>query len=216
MVCSMPETLLSRAPTERTPNPFAAASLPPAREWLTSVGLAKDGLYLSSILATPRLFISDVASAGSPTLLTQHGIGAILSLVPQPFERMTVSASSSSDLERYRVTQSNQAPYKDPNLARYYISLSDDGTNSASQLIAAFKLLQDICRAHRDTGILVHCQAGLSRSVSLVAALIAKSQSWSFQEAVEYVADYRQVGIHEDLAITLANALRIKLDREVA
>lgn len=193
-------------------NPFDGATLPPAREWLTSLGFAHDGLYLSPILEYPRIFISDVASAGARPLLVEHKIGAILSLVPQPFERMTLPDRDSTSLERYRVTQSSHAPYNDPNLARYYISLRDDGTNTPEQLRAAFGLLEDVCRAHSETGILVHCQAGISRSVSLVAALVAKSLKCSFEAGVEAVAKHRHVGIHEDFARSLTQALGIPLD----
>ena len=116
--------------------PFEGASLPPVREWLATLELAKEGLYLSPILEIPRLFISDVASAGSSALLSQNKIGAILSLVPQPFERMILSEIQSSSLERYRVLRSTHGPYNDPNVARYHISLRDDGSNTPQQLIA--------------------------------------------------------------------------------
>jgi hypothetical protein len=162
-------------PASQTRSLFEGASLPLVREWLTSFELTKEGLYLSSVLETPRLFISDVASAGARELLANHQIGAILSLVPQPFERMTLSDPKSESIDRYRVTDSTHGPYKNPNLARYFICLRNDGTNTLQQLIAAFELLEDICRVHPETGILVHCQAGLSRSVSLVAALVVKS-----------------------------------------
>ena len=201
-------------PASQTRSPFEGASLPTGREWLTSFELAKEGLYLSSVLETPRLFISDLASAGARELLATHQIGAILSLVPQPFERMTLSDPKGESIDRYRVTDSTHGPYKNPNLARYYISLRDDGTNTPQQLIAAFELLEDICRVHPETGILVHCQAGLSRSVSLVAALVAKSLKCTFEDAVRSLAKHRQVGIHEDLAVTLTHALGIQLDRE--
>jgi len=202
-------------PAHPTPSrqPFEGVSLPTVREWLTTLELGKDGLYLSSILETPRLFISDVASAGSRELLSQNKIGAILSLVPQPFERMIPSEVHSSSLERHRVLRSTHAPYNDPNITRYYISLRDDGTNTSEQLVAAFELLEDICRAHPEKGILVHCQAGISRSVSLVAALVAKSMKCSFEEAVQIVAKHRHVGIHEDFARTLTQALGIQLDK---
>ena len=203
-------------PAHSTParQPFEGVSLPPAREWLTTLELGREGLYLSPILDTPRLFISDVASAGAKPLLHENNIGAILSLVPQPFERMTFSSSPDASIERYRVTQSSHAPYNDPNVARYYISLRDDGTNTPEQLVAAFELLGDICRTHSETGILVHCQAGISRSVSLVAALVAKSLKCSFEAAVAAVAKHRHVGIHEDFATSLTQALGIPLDSD--
>lgn len=200
-------------PASQPQNPFEGASLPPAREWLTSFEFAKEGLYLSPVLETPRIFISDVASAGARELLVDHQIGAILSLVPQPFERITLSEAPGTSIDRYRVTDTTHGPYKDPNLVRYYIALRDDGTNTPQQLRAAFGLLEDICRAHPNTGILVHCQAGLSRSVSLVAALVAKSLKCTFEDAVRSLAKHRVVGIHEDLAMTLTHALEIKLER---
>lgn len=201
-------------PAAQTRNPFQGASLPAAREWLTSFELAKEGLHLSHVLETPRIFISDVASAGARDLLAHHQIGAILSLVPQPFERMTLSEAKGATIDRYRVTDTTHGPYNDPNLTRYYIPLSDDGKNTPQQLRAAFELLEDICRAHPGTGILVHCQAGLSRSVSLVAALVAKSLKCTFEDAVRSLATHRVVGIHEGLAVTLTHALGIQLDRD--
>ena len=208
----MTDTTMTSLHTTPSRHPLEGASLPPVREWLTTLELAKEGLYLSPILETPRLFISDVASAGSSALLSQHKIGAILSLVPQPFERMIPSEVHTSSLERYRVLRSTHAPYNDSNITRYYISLRDDGTNTPEQLVAAFELLEDICRAHPEMGILVHCQAGISRSVSLVAALVAKSMKCSFEEAVQGVAKHRHVGIHEEFAESLTKALGIQLD----
>ena len=208
----MPETATTASHSTPSQHPFEGASLPPVREWLATLELAKEGLYLSPILETPRLFISDVASAGASALLSQYKIGAILSLVPQPFERMIPSEVHTSPLERYRVLRSTHAPYNDPNITRYYISLRDDGTNTSEQLVAAFELLEDICRAHPEKGILVHCQAGISRSVSLVAALIAKSMKCSFEEGVRAVAKNRHVGISEDFAESLTKALGIPLD----
>ena len=208
----MPEPATTTLHAIPSQPPFEGASLPPVREWLTTLELAKEGLYLSSILETPRLFISDVASAGAGALLAENRIGAILSLVPQPFERMIPSEIDSSSLERYRVLRSTHAPYNNPNIARYFISLRDDGTNSPEQLVAAFELLEEICRAHSENGILVHCQAGISRSVSLVACLVAKSLKCSFEEGVRAVAKHRHVGIHEDFARTLTRALGIELD----
>jgi len=202
------------APASQNRAPFEGASLPSVREWLTSFELAKQGLYLSLVLETPRLFISDVASAGARELLAHHQIGAILSLVPQPFERVTLSEAKGASIDRYRVTDTTHGPYKDPNLARYYISLADDGTNTPQPLRAAFELLEDICRTHPNTGILVHCQAGLSRSVSLVAALVAKSLKCTFEDAVRAIGKHRVIGIHEDLALTLTHALGIQLDRD--
>ena len=194
-------------------HPWDQATLPPSRAWLSTNGFSKDGLYFNQILDSPRILISDVASAGDPTLLTQHKIGAILSLVAQPFERFALHQNPANTLESYLVVDSNCAAYKNGCLDRYYFKLSDDGTNTPQQLIAAFELLQEICRTYKDKAILVHCQAGLSRSVSLVAALIAKSERCSFQEAALMVAEHRFIGIHEDLAITLCKALEIKLDR---
>ena len=208
----MLEKATTTSHTTPSRNPLDGASLPPVREWLTTLELAKEGLYLSPILETPRLFISDVASAGASALLSQNKIGAILSLVPQPFERMIPSEVHTSPLERHRVLRSTHAPYNDPSIARYYFSLRDDGTNTPEQLIAAFELLEDICRAHSDTGILVHCQAGISRSVSLVAALVAKSLKCSFEEGVQAVSKHRHVGIHEEFAESLTKALGIQLD----
>jgi protein-tyrosine phosphatase len=127
---------------------------------------------------------------------------------------MTLSAAEGASINRYRVTDTTHGPYKNSNLARYFISLRDDGTNTPQQLLAAFELLEDICRTHAKTGILVHCQApGLSRSVSLVAALVAKSLKCSFEEAVRSLALHRHVGIHEDLALTLTHATGIQLDK---
>lgn len=196
------------------PNPLAFATLPPSRAWLVDTSCGREGLYLSQVLDSPQIFISDVASAGDPTLLARHNIGAIVSFVTQPFERLSLVESPATFLDRYRVADTNCGAYREANIARYYLKLTDDGKNSSEQLVAAFDLLQEVCRTYQDTPILVHCNAGLSRSVALVTALVAKSQKFSFQEAALLVSQHRQIGINEDLARPLCDVLGIDLDQK--
>lgn len=210
----MASIFVSTPPATQPQYSLSEGVLPPSRTWLSCMKSAQEGLWLSHILNSPRLFISDLASAGSAELLTQYKIGAMLSLELQPWENVTLTTNPRSLLERYRVTQTNQAAYARLNLHRYYISLRDDDKNSRERMLSAFGLLQDICLRYRETGILVHCRAGNSRSVSLVAALIAKSEKSSFEQAVRYISECRGVGINERLATSITDALGIRLDQD--
>ena len=174
---------------------------------------AREGLALDQVLECPKIFVSCVGSAGSRELLRQHGIRAVLSLVPQPFESVTFKESPANELERYQVATTTCGAFQDLSIERYLIRLKDSGDNSPEQLQAAFHLLQEICKAYEGHPILVHCQGGMSRSVSLVAALIAKSQRWSFQEGVQEVGRHHYLGITEAFAESLTRPIGIPFDR---
>ena len=64
-----------------------------------------------------------------------------------------------------------------------------------------------------DKNILVHCAAGLSRSVSLVAVRAAKSLGCSFQEVVEVIASLRNVGIDEAIAEKFCRIAGVPIDK---
>lgn len=47
--------------------------------------------------------------------------------------------------------------------------------------------------------VLVHCQAGRSRSVTVVAGYLVKTRGWSVQAAYEYIANKRETAVQEGL-----------------
>lgn len=188
--------------------------LPPAHDWLQSPSAQHHQLCLDRVLEHPQIFIGSAASAGSRALLEAHKIGVMLSLVPQPFEDETFSQDAGDKFERYRVVTSRCPGFHGLDVHRYLITLSDDEKNPPEKLREAFDLLRWLCKEHGDSRpILVHCQGGMSRSVSLVAALIAKYSGCSFQEAVHEVGYHRGADINEKLAESLVRAIGIPFDK---
>jgi hypothetical protein len=165
------------------------------------------------VLDAPRIFIGSAASAGSRDLLEANKIGAMLSLVPQPFEDMTLSEDTGREFQPYRVVSSKCPGFQGLDIHRYFIRLSDDASNPPEKLVEAFNLLRWISKEHSDRSILVHCRAGSSTSVCLVAALIAKYHARSFEEAVREVGCYCEAAIHEGLAESLTRAVGIPFDK---
>lgn len=202
-------------------DPFSPPSLntttglvrPCARAWLVSSQVEREELYLDQVLDNPKLFISSLSSAGSRELLERHGIKAMLSLVPQPFEDVTLATHGRGEFDRYRVVTSSCPGFHGLGISRYLISLPDHEKTSPDKLLEAFNLMRWICKEHSEEPILVHCQAGMSRSVSLVAAFIAKYQGWSFEEGAREVGYHRAFDIHERFAENLSHAVGIPFDK---
>lgn len=64
-----------------------------------------------------------------------------------------------------------------------HIPLRDDvDANLLAQLPAAYSFLHEALTAQPPGRVLVHCQAGQSRSIALAAAYLMKSQGWGAEE----------------------------------
>ncbi len=179
-----------------------------AWEWLSNLTLTAKGLFLSSILEKPKIFVSCLKSAGIEALLRQHQITHIFSFAPQPEEQFYFPNKALSVLENHQ-TISPGSVYQKLGISRYLFQLKDDNTNPDFQLQSAFEAFEDLCRAFPEGRILIHCELGASRSISFVAALIAKSENCSFKSAVLEIRKHREVGIDAGLAMQLSKIVGI-------
>lgn len=57
--------------------------------------------------------------------------------------------------------------------------------------------------------VLVHCQAGVSRSPAIVAAHLMQTSDMSFDEALELIAVNRRVNVSPDLRVEVVHAIEL-------
>jgi len=122
---------------------------------------------------TDRLAIGDVASRATP------GFVAVVSLLSSaPFD------------EQYK------APAVPEGVPVLLINIGDGHSGLEAHLDAACAFIAE----HITKGcVLVHCGAGLSRSVSVVAAYLCRYAGMSLSEAVNYIKDKRQGACPADI-----------------
>ncbi len=183
----------------------------PAWEWLNSLTLTEKGLFLSPILVQPKIFISCLHSAGKEELLKSEQITHVFSFAQQPNEIYSYPNKELSGLPGLEISSPNSV-YTKLGIKRYLFQLQDNDKNSDSQIQTAFQCFEELCRENYHQNILIHCQLGASRSVSFVAALIAKSENWSFKKAVLEIRKHREVGIDQGFAEHLCRILRITFE----
>jgi hypothetical protein len=125
---------------------------------------------------TDQMAIGNHAEARDAGLLRQHGFRSVLSLdgslAPSDAERLGVEAVVAFDL------------------------IDGDG-NAPGALGLAVSALEGLLRAHAP--VLVHCHAGRSRSVVVVAGLLARSLRIGPAAALARVAEKRVVCITPEL-----------------
>jgi protein-tyrosine phosphatase len=79
--------------------------------------------------------------------------------------------------------------------------LKDDATNRPGEFVRMVSRLVHLTRSH--ARVLVHCQAGQSRSAAVVAGYLMKTEKLSIDEAVRRVAAKREIRIHPALFLLL-------------
>ncbi|KAG7093161.1 hypothetical protein E1B28_009443 [Marasmius oreades] len=121
---------------------------------------------------SPHLFISDLAFAENPTLLSTHRITHILSVLP---ERINIPS--------------------DRHLTRMQICVEDfPFAELAAHLPTTTKFIRDGLRSYGGEGrVLIHCAEGISRSVSVVAAFLMAQYGWTPGEAIAFIKEKRKV-----------------------
>ena len=75
-----------------------------------------------------------------------------------------------------------------------HLDIKDDGSNESTQkLRSVLNLIVDELRQQIENGItcFVHCQYGISRSSTIVAAYLIKYKHYTAENAVEYLRSYR-------------------------
>jgi protein-tyrosine phosphatase len=91
---------------------------------------------------------------------------------------------------------------RDLNVERIVIEdLKDNDSNIPGEFVRIVGRL--VRMAHTHSRILVHCQAGCSRSPAVVAGYLMKTEGLSPEEAVRRVAEKRDIKIHPGLVLLL-------------
>lgn len=119
----------------------------------------------------PRVYVSDLSSAEDGALLAAHGITHILSAMP------LVRAPAAYLSRKHMVVPLQDTPFAE----------------LAGHLADTTKFISQALRSSPHARVLVHCQMGASRSVSVVAAYLIASRGMSPTEAVAQVKARRAV-----------------------
>ena len=125
----------------------------------------------------PSLFISDLAFAENPALLSSYRITHILSVMPDSIFRPPPSILPNQPARlQIRVEDlpfAELAAHLPTTTSWIWNALSSSSTSEAR--------------------VLVHCGEGVSRSVSVVAAYLMASQGWPPMQAIEYIKSKRRI-----------------------
>jgi len=127
----------------------------------------------------PCLFISDLAFAENPALLSSYRITHILSVMPDSIFRPPPSILPTQPARlQIRVEDlpfAELAAHLPTTTSWIWNALSSNNSNS------------------EQARVLVHCGEGVSRSVSVVAAYLMASQGWPPMQAIEYIKSKRRI-----------------------
>lgn len=123
----------------------------------------------------PRVYISDLAFAENPALLTSYRITHILSTLPDKIFRPPPSLLPVQPV-------------------RMQVRVEDlPFSELAAHLPSTTAFIHNALTSHPEARILVHCAEGVSRSVSVVAAFLMAHYGWAPLEAVHYIKSKRRV-----------------------
>jgi protein-tyrosine phosphatase len=93
---------------------------------------------------------------------------------------------------RHILNVAKEVDYAPPKGVDYKkVPLTDDGGNPCSEIQEAVDVLAKMIEAGGK--VLVHCRAGVSRSVSIVAAYYHRYEGWPLQGALEAIKEKRPV-----------------------
>lgn len=144
----------------------------------------------------PRLYISDLAFAESPNLLSSHQITHILSTLSNPIFRPPPSLLP-----------------KQP--TRLQVRIDDlPFAELVAHLPETTDFIREALESSPDARVLVHCAEGISRSVSVVAAYLMAQYGWAPEEAITFIQTKRGIAdpnlgfiqqLHEYARDTLGN-----------
>lgn len=87
---------------------------------------------------------------------------------------------------------------------RHKVGLIDGNGNDPLTFVAAVVLLHSLVKNGRR--VLLHCQAGASRSVMVGAAYIAAKGYTSLDDALDQIMSVRKIGVYRTDLYNLANA----------
>jgi atypical dual specificity phosphatase len=122
-----------------------------------------------------RLYISDLAFAENPSLLSSYRITHILSTLP---DNIFCPPPTLLPVQPTRLQiRVDDLPFAE----------------LAAHLPRTTAWIRDALSGSPDARVLVHCGEGISRSVSVVAAYLMAQYNWTPMEAVSYVKSKRRV-----------------------
>jgi hypothetical protein len=75
---------------------------------------------------------------------------------------------------------------------RLRISLKDDDTDDINLILEGAKKLNEFIKM-KNSIVIVHCAAGMSRSVTIVLAWMIIYKNYKFKEAYDYVSEKRPI-----------------------
>ena len=118
------------------------------------------------------LYIADIEQAGTHRLYTDHGITAVVQLTYQPPD------------EGYP-----------ENVHHDQFEMMDGPRNDRQAMRAAIeKTVERLAAGER---VVVHCAAGLSRSVGVAAGALSLHEGITFTDALQRIAEIKRVNIHD-------------------
>ena len=123
---------------------------------------------------TDRIAIGDRHQAANLNLLLEFQIDAVLNL------------AYDLDISYYDLVSSSHHKFR---IEYQKVGLIDGDGNQPTAFISAVYMLDQLLERHQKA--LVHCQAGVSRSSSVVATHLAHKRRISFDEALEFVKSKR-------------------------
>jgi protein-tyrosine phosphatase len=156
-----------------TLTPSNPAASPPSASPFSPTYHAQPARNVTEII--PRVFISDLAFAESPALLTSYRITHILSTLPDNIFRPPPSLLP---IQPVRM----QVKVEDLPFAEL-----------AAHLPSTTAFIRNALASHPEARVLVHCAEGISRSVSVVAAFLMAQYGWTPLQAVDYIKNKRRV-----------------------
>ena len=123
----------------------------------------------------PRLYISDLAFAENPSLLSSYRITHVLSTLPDTIfcPPPTLLPAQPTRLQ----VRVDDLPFAE----------------LAAHLPTTTAFIREALSSSDSTRVLVHCGEGISRSVSVVAAYLMAAYGWTPMEAIQYVKSKRRV-----------------------
>jgi len=123
----------------------------------------------------PCLYISDLAFAENPALLSSYRITHILSVMPDSIFRPPPSLLPAQP-------------------ARLQIRVEDlPFAELAAHLPTTTSWIWNALSSSSEARVLVHCGEGVSRSVSVVAAYLMASQGWPPMQSIDYIKSKRRI-----------------------
>jgi protein-tyrosine phosphatase len=117
----------------------------------------------------PNLFLGDYRTLQDPTYLTTNAIGVIIDLIQYY-----------PGLEPIPIT---------PPVRRYYFPMADRVDQDPFVYFDTIREILD--RELPTTRVYVHCEQGISRAPTIVAAYLMTQYGWSMAQAIEFLRSKR-------------------------